>query len=635
MKRRFFSEKPVLISVLLMMLISSLSISLAKRVAEIEEKECFARLAQEAENVVNFILNNAEQDTRYLELLALIAAKYENLSDQTLWSIFNNLPPNGMFRKIELLLPDDTVITGNGTRIDVSGRLSFEKTAARGIHITDRERDILNENLFVVRNCVPVIRDGQVAAVLCGIVELGTLPQEINLTPYGGAAAIYLIDGNTGDFLLDTWHQETGNIWELGKRPMAPGYDHEQLNKGLTDGESRYVVFVSKTIGEYLYFYYTPININQWRVALSVPENIVFFTVNKMRQMMFFIITSETVLFIIYFIWILRYSRKESDEKQHQLNIISYISDVEKSLFNAHEKEENVITALEKVGHMTDSEQTCFWMQDYPNHYRSYIWNKTDVVRMPHVDRNFILEMYSRFQDDVPEISINNPKELPYGLPFHESNRFKNLTAVPVKKPCGTLAGILAVCNTGNGHQTAFLLRSICFSFGLFCQNSHSFLMVKNEGERDALTGLYNRNRYEQDLNRLDSLYRTSLACIYIDVNGLHEVNNREGHQRGDDMLKAVAEHISLIFSGGHNIYRIGGDEFVILVSDMDESAVKEKTELLESILEEQCIYISAGYIWEKNVHSFEKMVRAAEKIMYAAKKRFYQQHKFNRRRPR
>lgn len=93
MKRRFFSEKPVLISVLLMMLISSLSISLAKRVAEIEEKECFARLAQEAENVVNFILNNAEQDTRYLELLALIAAKYENLSDQTLWSIFNNLPP--------------------------------------------------------------------------------------------------------------------------------------------------------------------------------------------------------------------------------------------------------------------------------------------------------------------------------------------------------------------------------------------------------------------------------------------------------------------------------------------------------------------------------------------------------------
>ena len=144
--------------------------------------------------------------------------------------------------------------------------------------------------------------------------------------------------------------------------------------------------------------------------------------------------------------------------------------------------------------------------------------------------------------------------------------------------------------------------------------------MVKNEGERDALTGLYNRNRYEQDLNRLDSLYRTSLACIYIDVNGLHEVNNREGHQRGDDMLKAVAEHISLIFSGGHNIYRIGGDEFVILVSDMDESAVKEKTELLESILEEQCIYISAGYIWEKNVHSFEKRVRAAEKIMYAAK---------------
>ena len=44
---------------------------------------------------------------------------------------------------------------------------------------------------------------------------------------------------------------------------MAPGYDHEHLKQGLIDGESAYVVFVSQTTGEYLYFYYTPLSVNR------------------------------------------------------------------------------------------------------------------------------------------------------------------------------------------------------------------------------------------------------------------------------------------------------------------------------------------------------------------------------------
>lgn len=67
---------------------------------------------------------------------------------------------------------------------------------------------------------------------------------------YSGQGAVYIIDGNNGEFLMDTWHKDLGNIWSLSERTMAPGYNHEQLKQGLSDGKRNYVVFVSETTRE-------------------------------------------------------------------------------------------------------------------------------------------------------------------------------------------------------------------------------------------------------------------------------------------------------------------------------------------------------------------------------------------------
>lgn len=119
---------------------------------------------------------------------------------------------------------------------------------------------------------------------------------------------------------------------------MAPGYDHEQLKQGLIDGKNGYVVFVSQTVGEYLYFYYEPIQINNWRIALSVPESVTFEKANEVKNVLNIILVFESIVFILYFLWMLRYVRTETSEKQHKLDTINYMYDVEKLLFNAHEK---------------------------------------------------------------------------------------------------------------------------------------------------------------------------------------------------------------------------------------------------------------------------------------------------------
>lgn len=96
--------------------------------------------------------------------------------------------------------------------------------------------------------------------------------------------------------------------WQKGR--WARGYNHEQLKQGLIDGETGYVVFVSKTIGKYLYFYYEPLQINNWRIALSVSEDVVFARANVIREILNAFLLFEGLCFVLYFLWMFRYVRR-------------------------------------------------------------------------------------------------------------------------------------------------------------------------------------------------------------------------------------------------------------------------------------------------------------------------------------
>lgn len=75
--------------------------------------------------------------------------------------------------------------------------------------------------------------------------------------------------------------------------------------------------------------------------------------------------------------------------------------------------------------------------------------------------------------------------------------------------------------------------------------------------QTDLLTGAKNRNHYESCLHGYPEMCASSLVCVYADVNGLHEMNNRDGHAAGDRMLREVAEAIVRCFGSEHT-YRMG-----------------------------------------------------------------------------
>lgn len=106
---------------------------------------------------------------------------------------------------------------------------------------------------------------------------------------------------------------------------------------------------------------------------------------------------------------------------------------------------------------------------------------------------------------------------------------------------------------------------------------------------------LCNRNSYEKRLEKYSSKCNLMLACIYVDVNGLHEMNNTMGHAAGDKMLRYVGEKLQKEF-GERNSFRIDGDEFVVFTADKNEEEVKTKIDHVQVLVEEKAYHISIGY---------------------------------------
>ena len=627
-------QKSMIITLALIIFITAGSFVLTGQINKMEEDKAFDRLYEEAGELSDEIKAYAEKDKEQLEMLSAIISRYDDMSSKELWEVIDSYKTLSMMSRFEILLPNNTVITKGGKTIDANGILSFNEIASLGHHITNKEIDVLNGGGYILRHYIPIVKGDNVIAMLYGVIDLENMPDDLLSGFYGGKAAVYLIDGNTGDFLVDTWHSELGNIWALGERKMAPGYDNEKLKQGLIDGKSDYVVFVSETTGEHLYFYYKPLSINNWRIAVSVPEDVVFESANTIKEILNIFLMFEAIGFISYFLWMISYVKDETSEKQRQLDTINYIYEVERLLFNAHEKKENIIPALEKIGHMVLADEIYFWMLGYGGNDISFEWseknessNKNDSFKK----KSGIYRLFEYFSKGNSEFESDNKETLSNIFPAGIPENVKNVLSVPVEDINGKVCGILSAYNVANRKNNEALLKSVCFSLSMFCHNMRSYYAIKEQGERDILTGLYNRNRYEIKAFEYINKYKKSLACIYIDVNGLHELNNNCGHDAGDRMLKAVASEIREKF-GDDNTYRIGGDEFVAFAIDFDENTVTGLCNEIEKELKLQDYHVSIGIQWEKEVSSMNLIIKSAEKKMYLAKKAYYEQTSNNRR---
>lgn len=148
----------------------------------------------------------------------------------------------------------------------------------------------------------------------------------------------------------------------------------------------------------------------------------------------------------------------------------------------------------------------------------------------------------------------------------------------------------------------------------------------------DILTGVRNRNSYEENLTTYPMRCKFSLACLYIDANGLHDLNNTKGHQFGDKMLCCIADTLGELFPKD-DIYRIGGDEFVTFIIDMPKHLIEDKLKDLNNSIQNASYNISFGLsIQTIKDLDISKLIISAEQKMYRAKALYYRQNGIDRR---
>ncbi len=164
---------------------------------------------------------------------------------------------------------------------------------------------------------------------------------------------------------------------------------------------------------------------------------------------------------------------------------------------------------------------------------------------------------------------------------------------------------------------------------------------LDNEGREksryiDAITGVRNRNAYERKLAALNESNdsKEGLWAVAIDVNNLKKTNDTYGHDKGDRLISVTAQILVEAARDYKEVYRIGGDEFVILLDNYSVKRAEEFMELLRQIqsryneTEEILVEFAAGYdSFDMDRDSYiQDMMKRADRNMYSNKRSWHKE---------
>jgi diguanylate cyclase (GGDEF)-like protein len=146
----------------------------------------------------------------------------------------------------------------------------------------------------------------------------------------------------------------------------------------------------------------------------------------------------------------------------------------------------------------------------------------------------------------------------------------------------------------------------------------------------DQMTGLQNRRAYSEKVERLSNQLPVPCTVVMADINGLKEANDTLGHEAGDELIIGSAECLRKSFDGIDTVYRIGGDEFTVIM-ERSETEVKKCLERMEKVCADwkgqfiNGISISYGAASTEEFSDLDSLLKAADRRMYEYKSSYYQ----------
>lgn len=345
----------------------------------------------------------------------------------------------------------------------------------------------------------------------------------------------------------------------------------------------------------------------------------------------------EFLLLGAYFLWNLHTVNeltKSKEETLEQLEISTILLNCVKELSSDNDIRVSIQNLLQIVNQYFRSDRTYIFELDarrdiWVNTYEYVIEGITpQIENLQEVPSDAIAHWVKCFERGEAYYISDLEQEREYATyEILGDQDIQSLIVVPLGKK-GEVTGFVGVDNPRQHYNDATLLSSIQY----FITNSLAAQKQQEKLEymsyRDELSGLYNRNKYIQILNSHRGHVLPMCGVAFIDLNGLKQVNDQKGHEAGDEFICNVAEIIKEAFP--KRAYRIGGDEFAVIIWKIDQEEFERKMSVLQEAMKQHEVSVSLGYLWKENCEDLEELLKEADQCMYEAKKRYYK--RFDRR---
>jgi diguanylate cyclase (GGDEF)-like protein len=175
---------------------------------------------------------------------------------------------------------------------------------------------------------------------------------------------------------------------------------------------------------------------------------------------------------------------------------------------------------------------------------------------------------------------------------------------------------------------TIIVMSSFAFAFSLITNRQREQLIQL--ATKDPLTGAGNRRRLDSKLNDVVNSYKrtgTTASMLLLDLDHFKKVNDMHGHAVGDQILKRVTEIVNLRIRVTDSLYRIGGEEFVVVLDGQDIDRAARLAEQLRTLIQanelvpDQPVTISLGVAELNDDESAEDWLHRADEALYRAKR--------------
>lgn len=324
----------------------------------------------------------------------------------------------------------------------------------------------------------------------------------------------------------------------------------------------------------------------------------------------------------------------QKQELKNMLDVQTLITKCVRMLYAVDDLDQTINAVLTQIGEFLISDRAyVFEIKDQLMN-NTHEWTASGISpqlkKLQQLDLALIADWLPVFEkndciiiDDVELLQTTNPAAY---ATLH-AQEITSLIVAPIFLD-NKLAGYIGIDNydAEKIKNSSYLLLSMAIFLSYAIRHRNHVELLHRLSYHDLLTNALNRNAFMDTLSHFKAGKNASIGIIYIDINGMKEINDFYGHHQGDKILVTTVAKVFNIFNPGE-LFRIGGDEFVIITYDMQEADFQEKFNLLRNIFCEKTTLpfsIATGSCWSNSPGDLNTLLQQADSAMYTDKKKFY-----------